>query len=361
MSTNVTKHMLAAYKQDSPIPSFFSMMFVASVRNFFNSETIEIDIRRTGEKVAVVVTDLTTGSRFSSLRQFTNKEFNPPVLGEGFTLNKFQLMKRMAGDHPFQSVTFQVKAAELVVDNSRETEEMIRRHIELQCAQVLQLGKLTLYDEQGSAAYVLDFKPKAEHFPDSTTNWNQAGADPMSDLEKLADVIRKDGKRSPNQLIFGAKAWKYFIRNEEVKSLLDNRRINMGELMGGNDSGGGKFNGFITIGAYEYECWTYEGRYDDPADDVNKPFMDEEKVIMRDKTARMDATFGAIPFLVPPEQRALRYLPPRLQQTGPGGIDLYPNAWLTEDGGSVKATIQARPLMIPVAIDTYGCFNAFAV
>jgi hypothetical protein len=358
MSGKTTKRMLDMYRQDAPVPSFFSRMFVATARSMFNTDAIEIDIQRSGEKVAVVISDLSTGARFTSLDQFTNKEFKPPILGEGFVINKFQLLNRMGGDHPFASVEFQSKANQLVMENSREVEEMIRRHIELQCAQILQTGTLSLVDEKGNVAYVLDFKAKATHFPTSAIAWDQAGATRLADLEALGDVNRVDGKRTSDQLIFGSAAWNNFINSDEVKEALDNRRISIGNVVGGTDMGDGKNNGTLTIGPYQYELWTYDGRYDDPANnDVSTPYMDPAKVIVRSSSGRMDAAFGAVPSLVAPEQRVLKYLPPRLSVTGAGGIDLYPNAWVTEDGSVLKASLQARPLMIPVAIDTYGCLD----
>ena len=142
--------------------------------------------------------------------------------------------------------------------------------------------------------------------------------------------------------------------------MLDNRRIEIGGIAPVQRGNGQIFQGFIWIGNYKFSMWTYQARYKHPQTGVSTKFIDAGKVIMRSSSGRMDATFGAIPNIgkelgVQPTN-LLPELPGRISN-GAGGMDLFTNAWLTPDGEQMFAGVGARPLLIPTAIDTYGCLD----
>jgi len=358
MSDSTTKKMLRAYFQDSPVTLFFAGMFQSPARNFHNTETVEIDIERDDEDVAVAVQDLSAGYRQNSVDLFTNKEFKPPIFKESTALNAFDLIKRVAGMDPFADKNFQAEATLKAFKAFRRIEAKIRRAIELQASQVMQTGVVTLKDSSGVSLYNIDYKPKTTHFPTVGTAWsNHTSSDPRGDIMALSDVIRADGKTDADQLVFGQVAFENFIKNEAIQKLFDVRRFNVGRISSLSSVGqGANYRGTIDIGNYSYDCFSYNGRYKDPETGTNTPYMDPNKVVVRASTGRFDATFGAIPRIVPPEARALRYLPSRINGTG-RGIDMNANAWTSDDGEQLFVGVGSRPLMIPTQIDSYGCLT----
>lgn len=357
MSGAATKHMMMAFSQVSAVPGFFASMFTARRDTIFNSDTIEIDIERDNEDVAAVLVDASSGANINTFDQFTNKEFIPPALGEGFTLTSNELTKRMPGDTPFDSVVYQSNANALVMKKLPRIMNKIRRHIGIQASQVLQTGTLSLVDKDGNTVYTLDYKPKVTHFPNAAITWGTGTEDKLADIGSLASAIRADGKTAPRRLIFGAAAWLSFIADDNVKSLLDNRRMDLGMIQAPAPIGGGEYHGRIVIGAYEYELWTCDERYKDIATGNSMSFMDTGKVIVMSPDARLDAAFGGVPFVAEPDQRALRYLPARLEEMGAGGIAVWPNAYIATNNKLVTGEVYTRPLMIPVAIDSFGCLD----
>ena len=119
---------------------------------------------------------------------------------------------------------------------------------------------------------------------------------------------------------------------------------------------GATFQGTINIGNYEFRMWTYNGKYKDPATGNIVPYVTAGKVIMLSEGGRLDATFGNIPRLRSPEQQAIPYLPERMSNSD-ARVDLITNAWFTDDGENLMVGCAARPLLIPTAIDTYGCLT----
>lgn len=361
MSGTTTTRMIRAYNQMAQPTLFLSGLFQSPPENFYSSEEVEIDIIRSDEDVSIVVQDLSTGYRYNSDDLSTNKGFVPPVHKEAIALNSFDLIKRMPGMNPFESPDFRGNVILRLFNGMTKVERKIRRAIELQASQILQTGVLTLVDSGGVALFTMDFKPKSTHFPTAGTTWGLAGADPAGDINALAEIIRNDGLADPDQLIFGVTAFEKFIQDDNIQKHFDARRIDMGTIapmvMTGN---GGQFRGVVEIGNYRYDVWTYGGRYKHPQTGVKTQFIDPDKVVVRASSGRLDATFGAIPNIGSlMGQQATNLLPelPSRISNGGGGMDLHTNAWLSNDGEQLFGGVGARPLLIPTAIDTYGCLD----
>ena len=357
MSDETTRRMIEAYRQIGEPTMFFTGMFQTPMINMHTSEEVEIDIVRADEDISVVVTDISSGYRYNSDDIYTNKSFIPPVHREAAPINAFDLLKRRPGEDPFMSPNFQASATIKAFNVIRKIENKIRRSIELQAAQVLQTGRATLTDMAGNNLFNIDYSPKTSHFPTTANAWNGSNADPAGDIDRLAEVIRNDGLTDPDMLIMGSRAFEAFIQNDEIRNRLDNRRFEMGRIVPMDRMGnGGTYRGTVEIGNYSYDIWSYGGRYKSPQTSRKIQYMDESKVIVRASSGRLDGTFGAIPRVVPPESRVLPFIPDRVSDTA-GAMDMFMNAWVTPDGEQLFVGAGSRPLMIPTAIDTFGCLE----
>lgn len=354
MSTEATNRMIGAYNQEAPPTLFLTGLFQSPAENFHTSEKVEIDVVRSEEDVSIVIQDLSVGSRMNSADVFTNKEFTPPIHKEAIPLNAFDLIKRSPGQNPFASPDFRANAITRILQGARKIEAKIRRSIELQASQVFQTGVVTLTDSAGVALYTLDYLPKSAHFFTAGTAWNASG-DPIGDITTLADLIRANGLANADQLIMGSATFKAFQEDAAVIAILDNRRIEQALLRPETRGEGATFQGTIAIGDYNFDIWTYSGRFTHPQTGVSTKFVDDDSCIVRASSGRMDATFGAIPNLgaMFGASQLLPELPRRLRNIA-GGMDLFTNAWMTPNGEQIFAEAGARPLLIPTAIDTYG-------
>ena len=182
---------------------------------------------------------------------------------------------------------------------------MLSRSIELQASQVLQTGTLTLTDDAGNTAYTLDFKAKNTHIATVGTKWDQSGADPIKDLNGLADYIRADGLVDPKTIIFGAKAWDAFIQDTKVQNAVKKDGLGLGNLSPRLVNKGGKYMGYLESGAYRYDLWVYNGRYQAFNSSTSTPFVDEKKVIMLADVEDLDfrLVYGGVPSLGMVEQQ----------------------------------------------------------
>jgi hypothetical protein len=361
MSDASTRTLIEMYMEEAEAPQFLSGFFQSPARNFHNSEKVEIDIIRDDEDVAIVVQSIKSGARMNEDELYTNKAFTPPVFKEEAALSAYDLIKRQAGQNPFEDPNFGANAVTESFRKFRKLEKKIRRAVEMMASQVLQTGALTLIDSTGVALYTLDFIAKATHLKTVTTTWAADGStgNPLGDLEDLAEVVRRDGKKEPARLIFGKTAWQRFKRNAAVLQAFDKRVLNIAELAPVARGGGATFQGWVWIGQYRFEMWTYNGWYKHPQTGAQTPYVDDDNVIMMSEGARLDLSWGNIPRLTPPESRALPFLPSRMSDGG-RGLDLITNSWITPNGEALMVSAGARPLTIPTAIDTFARLNVTA-
>jgi hypothetical protein len=358
MSDRSTIQMIDLYLEESSAPMFLSGFFRSPPGNFHNTQDIEIDIQRDTDNVAIVIKDLSLPPNHNENSLYSNKRMTPPIYDEEGSVTAYEMIERQPGQDPFKNPAYGANAVRQSFAIFRKLENKIRRAIELQASQVLQTGKLSLLDKTGAVAYAIDFAPKTSHFV-TTTPWAADGltGDPLGDCDSLATVIRRDGKAEPKRLIFGQVALARFLKNAEVKSRLLQIRGALITAAPQVRGLGATYQGSVWIGHYSFEMWSYDGFYAHPQTGVFTPFIADNKVIMNGD-GRLDLTYGAIPMIVPPDQRAMPFLPPRISSEGKG-LDLTTNAWVTPDGKRVMVSAGTRPLTIPTAIDTFGCLTVF--
>lgn len=356
------KSLLRLFRQ---IPNILKMGFLTSFfttlpEDITSSDFVSIDIVRSDEDIAPVLRDISTGAVVIAEDIYTNKTIKPPAYALEMPLNVYDLMKRQPGEDEYESTeNWLGQMARKVQDTWRKMTQMLKYSIEVQASQILQTGTLTLLDEDGVAAYTLDYKPKATHFADVGVSWSTtATATPLDDIDTLADVIRDDGLSDIANLIFGKTAWSNFIKNTDVRALMDNRNINIGEVAPQMRSMGAKFQGRISYNNYEYDMWTYSGRYKATFGAASKtPYVAADKVIFLPDMEELDfrKVYGGVPMIINSLPPFDQFLPGRVPV--PGAIDFKPRVYADEKNETIISEIKSRPLLIPVSIDKYGCLD----
>lgn len=356
MSDTTTKTLLSPYVQGVDAPMFLSSFFKA--RTFHKTEEVEIDIQRSGEDVAVAIQDLTVDPRMNQSNVYTSKTFKPVIFSEAAAVNSWNLIKRRAGQSPLADPDFQANAMDEAKDLGIKLTNKIRRSIELMASQVFQaVAVITLIDGNGNTVYSIDFKAKAAHFANAGVSWaTVASSDPFLDIKNLADVIRKNGRSAVKRAIFGGGALNNFFASAKVKDTANFRRVDniaIGRPQGMDE--GASFLGTMSAGDHNIEVWTYSGRYVHPQTGTITDYVNTDKVILLGDE-RLDLTYGDIPMIVPPEQRALPFLPARVSDAS-RGVDIHLNSYVTQNNRTLMIEASARPLTIPTAIDSFGCLE----
>jgi hypothetical protein len=310
-------------------------------------------------EVAPVVRNLSTGAVTIVEDTFTNKQMPYPVYALNSPVNIAQLMKRQPGESAYveDKVNWLGIMAHILVGKFTKMARMIRFSIELQAAQVLQKGTLTLTDENGIPTYELDFKPKTPHFPEAAVSWDDPSADILTDIENLSDVIQADGFTEITTLIFGKKAWRAAYKNTEFREAVKKDNLGMGDLNPQLKGKGAKFMGYIHIGAYRYDLYIYNAIYTPWGETTPINYVDPNKVIFLPDPDDLDfrRMFGGIPNI-----KVDPVFDPILGGKIPieNEYDFRPRVYFDEPKDTFVGEIKSRPASIPVSIDRYGCLTA---
>jgi len=340
---------------------FLSSFFTTTPDSFTDAEFCDLDEVFEGEEIAPTVTDLSTGGVTLVEDKFVNKQIPLPVYAMRSPAQIASLMNRQPGESAYvdQKINWLARLAAILVRKVGRMTRMLRRSMEHQASQVLQTGDIILTDEKGKETFRLGLKPKASHFPTTTTPWSDVdNATPLDDIDALADVIRDDGLVDVTTLIFGDRAWINFIKNEWVLENLKKDVLNMGELNPQIINKGGKRMGYIDYSANRYLLYTYNARYNPFGDaDTKNKFIDPDKVILLPDISDLDfrRIFGGIPTVA--TNTAFNQLF-GVNKTQIGSeYDIRPRVFWSEDNETFIAEIKSRPLMLPVSINRYGCLT----
>jgi hypothetical protein len=338
---------------------FLSSFFKVTPDSFTDSEFADLDEIYEGEEIAPVVTDLSTGAVTLVEEKFVNKQIPFPVYSLKSPAQIAALMNRQPGESAYvtEKVNWLARLAKIIVKKFARMSSMIRRSMEYQAAAVLQTGDIVLTDENGPAAFKLGLKTKNSHFPTVTTSWNSENADPLGDIDVLADVIRDDGHADIENLIFGKNAWINFIKNKWVQENLNKDVLATGQISPQIRDKGAKYMGYIDYGANRYNLWTYNARYN-PFKSTNViKYIDPDNVIFLPALEDLDfrRLFGGIP-TVRADATFDQLFGADKVQIG-NEYDIRPRVFYSEDNEAYIAEIKSRPLMLPVSINRYGCLK----
>lgn len=363
VNANIRQKFLESYKEKELKASFLTSWFKTTPRDIVMAEKVRIDVMRSKNIIAPVIT--TQDERVAKIErsQYEEQEITPPIAGLGYDITAADIGGKIFGLDPFDSTNYDYTRNLLLfnAEKMRVVESAINNHIENQAAQILQTGKLDLADASGNSAYKIDYGIKASHLPTVATAWSdRANADPIQDIENLADVILKDGKVKISNAIFGANAWNNLLENTKIEKRLNFRRADTIIVDPKYFREDATLQGVIKLGSEELRCYTYKSYYE-KADGTAVAYLDADSVILLPDSFSENYDFRKVYALVPNltgvDQRLASIL-----QALPDFMNLGDRAytfrmWINDKGNSIEAELVTRPILIPVSKDSFGCLK----
>lgn len=345
--------MIEAFRQKKAPTMFLSGLFKTKSNWMFRARKVAIDVKRNEQTIAVDV-KRGTGGNLNTNKQFTTKEYEPPVYDEYSSLFEEELNERNIGNTEYNQTEYIADAIARITDDQVVNQENILRSIEKQAADVLLTGTVILINND-----TLDYKQKTTHNFTVGTSWSTTSADAFGDLQTAVDLNTKDGKIDSDMAIFGQGAWQDLLRNDDFQKQANYRRVNLMEIRRPSiNTDGAAFHGFITVGAYELQVWTYPQYYLVPTgyglanEGTLVPYIPDDKVIVTGMDIDLRLVYGGIPTIVGRKD-------PRLSAIGLPGIpaniatDFHAYNQLDDKGTCVEAGVRSAPLCIPTQIDGY--------
>lgn len=362
--TNYRTAYLEAYKENIIFIPFLSTFFKTIPSYIRNSKTVKIDIKRGEKRIAPVISAVTGRGGKIQKKQYTGKEFEPPVVSLGSVFDSSDYENKIFGIDEYRSaeVEYIIQMQDEIMEIMQEIEARFNRNIEWQAAQIFDNGTVTLYDDKGNPAFEIDFKSKTSHFPQVTVSWSDPSSDPDLDISNLAKEIQKNGHSRIKNLVFGEDALRYYLRNTKIEDKFDIRRMESGVFDPMEQNDDVTYLGRLRVGTQYFDCWEYTGDFIHPETETLTPFVDPDKVLFLPSVGGANVDYRKVYCRV----FTITGSDPRFSNFVPTGqINLDNRAytlrvWADEGADNLTVELKTRPLCIPVSIDTFGALNTVA-
>lgn len=366
-NTEWQKKRLAAFleNREAPKKRLFTKFFKSRPEDYTNAEYVELDVFSSRDVVAPTLRDARTGTVVTQSESWGERRFRPSYIGLEEPILLYDLMRRLPGESDEQlgdNVDWTMRALPVAHRALRKFHNMMGLQIDLQCAQIVQTGRVSLKDDKGNVSYELDFGAKATHFPAAGTDWGSAGATPVDDITALCDTVAADGERSPAYLILGSDAFRNLLADATFQKNVKRDSLGLGMLNPQQMGLGETYYGWAMFGMHRLEIYAYNSTYTPAVGSAPVPFLGANKAVVLPREDDLDfrTIYGGIPSrgMVAPFADAF---PSVVTYSDDGSfLRAHNRVYWDEKSDCFTVESKCRPLSVPVSIDRWGCLKTKA-
>jgi hypothetical protein len=232
------------------------LVFGNAMETTFDTETIQID-KFEGTRGAAKYTARGAKGQTVGLEGWSTVSVTPPMIDENFVITAQDLKTRDYGKSNINAPIGQKFQNIVNKQLMRLKDRKQRTYNENQIVGLLTTGKVTIieYDDKGTAKPTRyeDFLMPAAHIYTVGTAWNAVGANIFGDMRAIDALIAKNSGLTTTDAIVGETTLADMMADTTIQALLDNRRINFGEIAM-EDKGNGLTYWGVLLGK---RIWTF--------------------------------------------------------------------------------------------------------
>ena len=331
------KFLAGVIKAAPPLRTFFRHRFFNNTVTF-PTETVRFEFYESKRRLAPYVNPR-LGSETIARDGYSWRDYSTPYIAPNRVITSDDLFQKLLGELEWNSgVTPEERAAKIAADDVQYLQSTITRREEYMCARVKQDGKLIIKGR--GVNDVVDYKFENIVHLDAADRWTPT-FDIMGQLATVARDMRKDGI-NPDMLLLGSDAADMILKNERYLRLLDNRRVEIGEIKLSELEEGVHYLGRIVVPSASFELYSYDEYYpdttdlDDDGEPKLKPLVDPETVIIQSSREQNSMLYGSV---VQVDKETGEFV----RRTG----EYIPRTWVTENPSQKFLEIASRPLPMP--------------
>lgn len=215
---------------------WYSDRYFKSAEGVHGAPLVELDVVVGGQRLAPVQRP-TERSRMMGRESVGSHMIRLPYLKPGRSTTAEEILsRRAAGTHLYAERDLVGEAQRQIGRDIEDLDDMIERRREYMAAQSVITGKtpLVAMDENGVASISaeVDWGLPAAHLVTltSTALWTHADSDPIGNLRSWANLIIAAAQISPTTMTVGTAVAEAIFAHAKLAALLDNRRIEAGQL-----------------------------------------------------------------------------------------------------------------------------------
>lgn len=322
-------------KTTPPVRTFLRDRFFTNVKTF-PTKRVDIDIVKGNRKMAAFIHPM-VGGEIVQAEGYETKSYAPPLINPATISTADQLLERLPGEDMYSGKTPADRAAEKLIEEYNQLNDMTTRREEWMAAQVLTTGQLKVKGK--GVDEVIDFGLTNKITLASTKKWGASAADIWGNLKDWKQQVSRNGFANANMVIMGKAAADAFMADATVAKLLDNRRIEIGAIKPEEMEGGLTYYGHLNLPGVD--IYGYDEVYLDDETGETKPLIPDNVVLMIPSAASFMRAYGLCTYL--DDAGAWhRAETDRLLRTY---VEHRPDRRFIE--------VQAHPLLIPDKIDSW--------
>lgn len=278
-------------KTTPPVRTFLRDRFFTNVKTF-PTKRVDIDIVKGNRKMAAFIHPM-VGGEIVQAEGYETKSYAPPLINPATISTADQLLERLPGEDMYSGKTPADRAAEKLIEEYNQLNDMTTRREEWMAAQVLTTGQLKVKGK--GVDEVIDFGLTNKITLASTKKWGASAADIWGNLKDWKQQVSRNGFANANMVIMGKDAADAFMADATVAKLLDNRRIEIGAIKPEEMEGGITYYGHLNLPGVD--IYGYDEVYLDDETGETKPLIPDNVVLMIPSAASFMRAYGLCTYL----------------------------------------------------------------
>jgi hypothetical protein len=318
-------------------PNTFLLRKFFSAQRECTTKAVDIDIYKGKRRVAAYVNRRAQGQVIDRAG-YSTYTYEPPYVKPKMVTTVEDLLVRQPGEIVYSGNQNSASRAAIQLGKDlAELDAIITRAEELQAMQALFDGAVQVLDKDGEEVVAdIDFQRSDSHTIDLTetgeVTWDESGATPLEDIRTWKRLIAKDAGIGADIAILGSSVADEFLKNADVRAVLDNRRMEFGNLiMEAQELGVTLFGVIEGVAYYAYDEW-----YVDPATGTETELVPAKKVLLGSTKARCERVYGVIE-----------------DAEGVFAVSRFPKTWTENDPSVRLLQLHSAPLVVPVQVDGF--------
>lgn len=274
-----------------PVRTFLRDRFFTNVKTF-PTERVDIDIVKGNRKMAAFIHPM-VGGEIVRAEGYETKSYAPPLINPATISTADKLLARLPGEDMYSGKTPADRAAEKLIEEYNQLNDMTTRREEWMAAQVLTTGKLQVKGK--GVDEVIDFGLTNKITLPDTKKWGASAADIWGNLKDWKQQVSRNGFANANMVIMGKAAADAFLADATIKNMLDNRRIEIGAIKPEEMEGGLTYYGHLNLPGVD--IYGYDEVYLDDKTGETKPLIPDNVVLMIPSAASFMRAYGLCAYL----------------------------------------------------------------
>ncbi|MEG0473125.1 MAG: major capsid protein [Solibacillus sp.] len=301
-------------------------------KEFSPNATVEVDIKIGGLKVAPYVSEK-IGGKVVENSGFATKTFTPPLVSPLKVTTAADIQKRAMGENIYSSRTPDERAAEKLVKDMQDLDEMITRREELMCAQAIFEGEIEVKGD--GIDHVITFGHKNRETLSGADVWSSSTSKKLDDLKKWRRIVQETGFVNTDSVVMAADVADELLKDKEIKELLNIRNVSIGQIAISELPQGATYIGYLAEVGYLY---SYNAHYYDEVDQVAKPLVPSGSLALL--SSETDFSMGYAAITITKDDDFVTFESERV-----------PDSWTEKNPARKMVQMSAKPLPIPKEIN----------